>query len=42
MYGLYLGVKQCLVASNLVGLLGLEVNTRRTECMLTEQNATQN
>jgi hypothetical protein len=42
MYGLYLGVKQCLVASSVVGLLGIEVNTRRTECMLTEQNATQN
>jgi hypothetical protein len=26
----------------MVGLLGVEVNTRRTECMLTEQNATQN
>jgi len=42
MYGLYLGVKQCLVASSMVGLLGLEVNTKKTECMLTEQNATQN
>jgi hypothetical protein len=41
-YGLYLGVKQCLVASSMVGLLGVEVNTRRTECILTEQNATQN
>jgi len=42
MYGLYLGVKQCLVATSMVGLLGLEVNTKRTECMLTEQIATQN
>ena len=39
MYGLYLGVKQCLVASSMVGLLGREVNTKknrvyviRTEC----------
>ena len=41
MYGLYLGVKLCLVAASMVGLLGLEVNTKKTECMLTEQNATQ-
>ena len=37
-----LGVKQCLVASSMVSLLGLEVNTKKTESMLTEQNATQN
>jgi len=42
MYGLYLYVKQCLVASSMVGLLGLEVNTNKTECVLTEQNVTQN
>jgi len=42
MYGLYLGVKQCLVASSMVGLRGLEVNVEKAECVLTEKNATQN
>ena len=42
MYGLHLGVEQCLVASSMVGLLGLELNTKKTECILTEKNATQN
>ena len=29
MCGRYLGVKQCLVASSMVRLLGLEVNTKK-------------
>ena len=37
MYGLYLGVKQCLVASSMVGRLGLEVSAEKTECMLTTE-----
>jgi hypothetical protein len=41
MFGLYLGVKQCLVASGMVDLLGLEVHAEKTECLLTEQNAAQ-
>ena len=31
----------CLVASGMVGLLGLEDNAEKTECLLTEQNAEQ-
>jgi hypothetical protein len=32
---------QCLVASGMVDLIGLEENAEKTECLLTEQNAEQ-